>query len=98
MTESAITAMAAAGMSVSEPDTNIVMLTSPDEAVGKPLLDCHRARGVCGSRYGGGRIRFVLDAAVRDEDIARAARVIVECARRYLNGHTIEGERPGTVY
>jgi len=64
--------------SVSEPDTNIVMLTLVDAANVGPLLSRLRTANVRASNYGNGRIRFVFHSRIADDDAASAADAVAE--------------------
>ena len=63
---------------VSEPDTNIVMLELAEPERVEPVRARLRAAGVRASNYGRGRIRFVFHARIADDDVEVAARAVVE--------------------
>jgi threonine aldolase len=61
------------GVSVPEPETNIVLIELEDPALApKPVLDALRARGVWMVAFGGRRLRAVAHLDVDDAGLARA--------------------------
>ena len=63
---------------VSEPDTNIVMLTLADPTRVDAFLVRLSAAGVRASNYGHGRMRFVFHARITDRDVEDAAKTVLD--------------------